>query len=97
MTNPVVVQQCCGEKCLDLLCRRDIEELRCRLTAKSPRQQREVILEAMHVTKPSKDKGWIKAKFQIFVSILPNSFLLPSRNVATKMAMRYLFAPIHNY
>ena len=94
-TNPVVVRQCCKEKCLDLLCRRDIEELRCRLTAKSPRQQREVILEAMHVSKPSKDKGWIKAKFQIFVSILLNSVLLHSRIVATKLTMRHLLAPIH--
>ena len=78
VTNPVVVPQCCEEKCLDFLCRRDIEELRCRWTAKSLKQQREVILEAMHVSKPSQDQGWIKAKFQIFVSIFPDSLLLPS-------------------
>ena len=47
------------------------------------------------MSKPSKDKGWIKAKFQIFVSILLNSVLLHSRIVATKLTMRHLLAPIH--
>lgn len=70
IANPLSVDECCSDKCLEYLCKKDIEDLRSRLVTKGRQQQREIIVETLHISKSSKDEPWTKAKFEVFVSTI---------------------------